>query len=80
MAKDILPPFVLSLPHPHTPLPLPEMSNQSAKMYNNHVLIVESSEGFDFLTLTLLEDSDMSPNVVALESAPDNWKGFFDEG
>lgn len=77
MAKDVSPPFVFVLPHPHTELPL---SDESARVYHNHVIMVECSEGLDFSAIVALQDSDLSPSIVASDSGPDIWQCFLDKG
>lgn len=79
IAKDISPPFVLSLPHPHTVLSLPDMATQPANIYHNHVVIVETLgyEGQDCIALNVFDDfsSDFPPHTVEC-----NDKSLFDEG
>ena len=48
LGKDVSPPFVLVTTHPHSVISL---SDQPAKDFHNHVIIVEHQEGIDFSAL-----------------------------
>ena len=67
IAKDISPPFILSLPQPHTLLPLPDMVTEPARLYHNHVVIVETLdyEGQDCMALSIFDDV---PSSLPLDS------------
>jgi hypothetical protein len=67
IAKDVAPPFTFFLPHPRKPLPLPEVGDKPATLYNNHLLLVECSEGRNLMELDLLND-DYPPSINSSSS------------
>ena len=63
VAKDIAPPFILSLPHPYLQLPLSDVCGSPAKSYHNHLMLVETSKDTNSFKLDLLYDSSSQDNV-----------------
>lgn len=57
VAQHVKPLFVLCVPHPHKELPLPEVAGYSAKVYNNHVLVVRKKEECDLQELMMFYDT-----------------------
>ena len=48
---------MLCVPHPQKELPLLEVATESAKVYNNHVLMVQKKEGRNLQELRLFRDA-----------------------
>lgn len=71
IAKDVTPPFTFVVPHPRKPLPLSEVFDKPAKLYNNHLLLVEQSKGHDLMELRLLSDETRA-DVPKLEVTASN--------
>lgn len=46
----------MCLPHPHKLLPLCDVIHEPAKLFDNHLFVVEWREGYDFKELMLLGD------------------------
>ena len=64
IAKDIEPPFMLSLPHPYLQLPLSDVCDRPAKLYSNHLFVVETCVDNACLELDRLHDNSSQKDSV----------------